>query len=70
MFMRLGNGGCDDEVWKLVINIRMRAPPLSVVLQLQNRFRDLRTEEALEILSRESSESAGAEPQSSPGWDR
>lgn len=68
--MRLGNGGCDDEVWKLVINIRMRAPPLSVVLQLQNRFRDLRTEEALEILSRESSESAGAEPQSSPGWDR
>lgn len=67
MFMRLGNGGCDDEVWKLVINIRMRAPPLSVVLQLQNRFRDLRTEEALEILSRESSESAGAEPQSSPG---
>lgn len=70
MFMRLGSGDYDDEVWKLVINIRMRAPPLSVVLQLQNRLRDFRTEEGLEILSREASESAGAEPQSSTGRDR
>lgn len=69
MFMRLGNGN-RDEVWKLVINIRMRAPPLSAILQLQNWFRDLGTEEGLGILSREASESAGAEPQSSTGRDR
>jgi len=49
VFMRLGNGDCDDEVWKLVLLIRMRTPPLSAVLKLQNRFRDLRTEEGWEF---------------------